>query len=241
MQNRTKNVDVLFLTTKIKLLDATKKRLIFWRFFFQDVSQWHLPILFEILQGVIFEIIIIFIYILCLSREIVVVIFAHSDWLIFLHFYWLISDDHFCPACAYSSSSDDQLIAQLEFYFSQGRFSNISIDFELFDRKVHSFPTNSGFSSQRQGETSVPKKSSRNIFKPLKDNLIQDHYLRSQMDDEVSTGLRRVGFHGPSNGHPTGLSKIQDTLLVREIFAPFRSHAYRTVFEPFNFSPKARN
>merc|ERR1711920_46598 len=45
------------------------------------------------------------------------------------------TDDHFCPACAFSSSTDDQLIAQLEFYFSQ-------------------------------------------------DNLIQDHYLRSQMDDE---------------------------------------------------------
>jgi len=43
--------------------------------------------------------------------------------------------DYHQTACAYSSSSDDQLIAQLEFYFSQ-------------------------------------------------DNLIQDHYLRSQMDDE---------------------------------------------------------
>ena len=174
------------------------------------------------------DIIIIFIYILCLSRKIFVVIFTHSDWLTFLHFYWLNSDDHFCPACAYSSSSDDQLIAQLEFYFSQGRFSNISIDFEFLSTERFFF------------KFSVPKKSFRNIFKPLKDNLIQDHYLRSQMDDEVSTGLRRVGFHGPSNGHPTGLSKIQDTLLVREIFAPFRSHAYRTVFEPFNFSPKAR-
>ena len=59
--------------------------------------------------------------------------FSFSNWLIicwFLigltDFYWFILDDHFCPACAYSSSSDDQLIAQLEFYFSQGRFSNIS-------------------------------------------------------------------------------------------------------------------
>lgn len=43
--------------------------------------------------------------------------------------------NHFNNACAYSSSKDDQLIAQLEYYFSQ-------------------------------------------------DNLIQDHYLRSQMDDE---------------------------------------------------------
>ena len=45
-------------------------------------------------------------------------------------------DDHFCPACAFSCSSEDQLIAQLEYYFSQ-------------------------------------------------DNIITDHYLRSQMDDEV--------------------------------------------------------
>jgi len=43
--------------------------------------------------------------------------------------------NHGTNACAYSSSKDDQLIAQLEYYFSQ-------------------------------------------------DNLIQDHYLRSQMDDE---------------------------------------------------------
>ena len=127
---------IIFVIFQIISEDATKKHLSFQRFFFQDVSKWHLPILFEILQKVIFEIIIIFIYILCLSRKIFVVIFVYSDWLIFLHFYWLISDDHFCPACAYSSSSDDQLIAQLEFYFSQGRFSNISIDFELFDRTL---------------------------------------------------------------------------------------------------------
>ena len=80
-------------------------------------------------------------------------IITHSRFLL------AISDDHFCPACAYSSSSDDQLIAQLEFYFSQGRFSNISIEFYRL---------------------------SSNILNRKKDNLIQDHYLRSQMDDEVS-------------------------------------------------------
>lgn len=37
-------------------------------------------------------------------------------------------DDHFCPACAFSSSSEDQLIQQLEFYFSQ---DNITTDFYL--------------------------------------------------------------------------------------------------------------
>ena len=45
----------------------------------------------------------------------------------------------------YSSSSDDQLIAQLEYYFSQ-------------------------------------------------DNLVQDHYLRSQMDDEVRRSFDQRGL-----------------------------------------------
>ena len=98
-----------------------------------------------------------------------------SDWLIGSCFYWFILDDHFCPACAYSSSSDDQLIAQLEFYFSQGRFSNISISTDWFRIRQ-------GFISDHFFE-----------IKPLKDNLIQDHYLRSQMDDEVS----KVGCVSP--------------------------------------------
>jgi len=38
------------------------------------------------------------------------------------------TDDHFCPACAFSCSSEDQLIAQLEYYFSQ---DNIITDYYL--------------------------------------------------------------------------------------------------------------
>ena len=38
----------------------------------------------------------------------------------------------------------------------------------------------------------------------------------------------------------TGLSNLLDTLLVGEIFSASRCHTYMTVFEPFNFSQKAR-
>ena len=37
------------------------------------------------------------------------------------------------------------------------------------------------------------------------------------------------------------MSKIEDTLLVREIFSAFRSLTYMAVFEPFNLSQKARS
>ena len=38
----------------------------------------------------------------------------------------------------------------------------------------------------------------------------------------------------------TGLSKLQETLLVTEIFPAFRCHAYRTDFGSFYFDKKAR-